>query len=104
MLAERSVIISSIIHSCSGLMNFCARFGPLRRAFLCFRNGAALAQAVDFARAKAQLIENRLVVLSKCRSTLGRDCRHAMHIYGAANRRGELAARPFERNDDVVCA
>ena len=76
----------------------------LRRAFLCFRNGAALAQAVDFARAEAQLLENRLVVLAKCRGALCRDFRNAMHIDGAADRRGELAARPFERNDDVVRA
>src|SRR5271169_4388165 len=91
-LAERSVIISSIVHSRSGLMNFCARLGPLRRAFLCFRNGAALAQAVDFARAKAQLLENRLVVFSKCWGPLGRDFRNAMHIDGTADRRGELSA------------
>src|SRR4029077_20606377 len=85
-------------------MTFCARLGTLRRAFLRFRNDAALAQAVDFARAKAQLLENRLVVLSKCWGTLGRDFRNAMHIDGAANRRGELAAGSFERNDDVVRA
>ena len=46
MLAERSVIISSIVHSCSAL--FRARLAPLRRTFLCFRLGAARAQAVDF--------------------------------------------------------
>ena len=76
----------------------------LRCAFLCLRNGAALAQAVDFARAKAQLLENRLVVLAKRGGTLGRDFRNAMHIDGAADRRGELAACPFERDDDVVRA
>src|SRR5271168_1406834 len=104
MLAERSVIISSIVNSCSGLMDRCARLRPLRRAFLCFRNGAALAQAGDFARAKAQLLENRLVVFSKCWGPLGRDFRNAVHIDRATDRRGELATRSFQGNDDVVCA
>src|SRR3954471_10780805 len=37
----------------------------LRCAFLRFRHGAARAQAVDVARAEAQLLENLLVVLAK---------------------------------------
>jgi hypothetical protein len=75
-----------------------------RCTFFCFRNGAAFVQSVDFAPAKAQFLEDCLVVLSKYRRTLGRDFRNAMNIDGAANRRGELAAGPFQRNDDVVRA
>src|SRR5271154_2826588 len=104
MLAERSVIISSIVNSCSDLMDRFPRLRPLRRAFLCFRNGAALAQAVDFARAKAQFLENRLVVFSKSWGPLGRDFRNAVHIDRTADRRGELATRSFQGAADVVFA
>src|SRR3954447_15752931 len=76
----------------------------LRCAFLRFRRGAARAQAVDVAGAEAQLLENRLIVLSK----RGRaPCRHfgdAMHLNRTADRRGQLAAGAFERNDDVIRA
>src|SRR5689334_7521322 len=40
-----------------------ARLEMLRCAFFCVRNGATFVQAIDFARAKAQLRENCLVVL-----------------------------------------
>src|SRR3954462_12730214 len=74
----------------------------LRCAFLRFRRGAARAQAVDLAGAEAQLLENRLIVLSK----RGRaPCRHfgdAMHLNRTADRRRQLAAGALERNDNVI--
>src|SRR5712672_1269192 len=74
----------------------------LRRALLCFRNGATRPQAVDFIRAEAELLENFLVVLAEVgRAACGLLC-DAMHLYRAADRRGELAAGAFERNDDVI--
>ena len=69
----------------------------------CLRDGAARVQAVDFGRAEPELLENLV------------DCVHrgpgrasqaplaiAMHLNGTADRRGQLAACSFERNDDVI--
>src|SRR5947208_440666 len=76
----------------------------LRCAFLRLRRGAARAQALDVTGAEAQLSENLLIVLSERRRA---PCRHfgdAMHLNRAADRRRQLAAGAFERNDDVIGA
>src|SRR5580693_9260372 len=73
-----------------------------RRPLLRFRNGAARAQAVDFSDAEPELLENLLVVFSKRRSALRCHFRDAVHLNGAADRRGQFAACAFERNDDLI--
>src|SRR3984885_5724237 len=73
-----------------------------RRALLRFRNGAARAQAVDFSDAEPELLENLVVVFSKRRSALRSNFRHAVHLNGAADRRGQFAACAFKRNDDLI--
>src|SRR5262249_3230929 len=73
-----------------------------RRTLLGLRDGPARAQTIDILRAEPELRENLLVVLSQLR---GASCRHladAMHLNRAADRRGQLAAGAFERNDDVI--
>src|SRR5258708_25496123 len=89
MLPARSVTISSIVR-----LLCCALFR--------LWNGAARAQTVDFGRIEAELPEHLLVVLSDVRSAPCRHFRDAMHLDRAADRRGELAAGSFERNDDLV--
>ena len=74
------------------------------RRIPCFRNGAARAEAVDFARTETNLSQDLLIVLAEFRGAPGRRLRHAVHLDGAADRRGQLAAGAFERNDDVVRA
>jgi hypothetical protein len=76
----------------------------LRRAFLGVRSGTTRAQAIDFVGAEAQLSEDFPIMLAKRWGTLCRHFGDAMHLNRAADRRGELAARPFERNDDVIGA
>src|ERR1700722_7732855 len=73
-----------------------------RRALLRFRNGAARAQAVDFGGGEPKLLENLLVVFSKRWSALRSHFRYAVHANGAADRRGQIAACAFERNDDLI--
>ena len=70
--------------------------------FFCFRHGAARVQAVDLGRAESELRENFFIVFSKCRRALCRHFGDAMHLNGTADRRGQLAACAFERNDDVI--
>ena len=41
-------------------------------------------------------------MFSKRRGALCRHFRHAVHLNGAADRRGQFAACAFERNDDVI--
>src|SRR5712692_2489299 len=89
MLPARSVTISSIV---------CLLCCVLFRLW----NGAARAQAVDFSRIESELPEQLLVVLSDLRSAPCWHFRDAMHLNRAADRRGELAAGAFERNDDRV--
>src|SRR6266850_6569998 len=74
----------------------------LRRAFRCFRNGATRAQAVDFGRVESQFLENLVVVLSDFRSALCGHFGNAMHLNRTADRRSDLAARPLDRDDDVI--
>src|SRR5882762_8104802 len=74
----------------------------LRGALLCFRNGATRPQAVDFIRAEAELLENFLVVLAEVGRAAGGLLCDVVHLNRTADRRGELAAGPFERNDDVI--
>ena len=72
------------------LVNFTqARFGAapaaptfvtLSRMFLCFRNGTARMQTIDFGRAKSELPENLLVVLADLRGALRGHFGDAMHL------------------------
>src|SRR6266853_167365 len=83
-------------------MLFRDRRATLRRAFLCLGSGAAHLQRGDLIRLEAQLAKNRLVVLAKRWATPCRHLRHAMHLYWTADRPGQLAAGPFERDHDVI--
>src|SRR5258708_26794215 len=69
---------------------------------LCFRNGTARTQTIDFSRAKSQLPENLLLVLSNLWGALRGHFRDAMHLKRAADGGRQLAAGTIERNDDIV--
>src|SRR6476646_7808237 len=70
--------------------------------FLSLRNGAACAQTIDFDRAKTELPENLLAVLSKLWGALRGYLGDAMHLKRAADCRRQLAAGAIERHDDVI--
>jgi len=70
--------------------------------FLCFRNGTAFMQTIDFRRAKSELPENFLVVFSNLWGALGGHFGDAMHLKRAADCGRQLAAGTIEWNDDVV--
>src|SRR6266508_3345216 len=74
----------------------------LSRMLLCFWNGTARAQAVDFGRAVAQLPENLLVVFSDLWGALRGYFGDAMHLKRAADCGRQLAAGTTKRNDDIV--
>jgi hypothetical protein len=61
------------------------RVVALGRVFLCFRNGTARTQTIDFGRAKSELPENFLVVFSNLRGALGGHLGDAMHLKRAAD-------------------
>src|SRR5262249_60994174 len=73
-----------------------------RRSFLCRRGHATRAQAVDFARAEAQLFQDLLIVLTEPWGAPGRHFGDAMNLDRAADRRIQFAAGALERNDNVV--
>src|SRR6266436_1383893 len=113
MLPTFSVTISSIVDVLVPWVNFTTSGGSVRprrpdsvvklgRMFLCFRNGTAGTQTIDFGRAKSQLPENLVVVFSNlrgaCRGYLG----DAMHLKRARDCGRQLAAGAIERNNDVV--
>src|SRR6201998_4036426 len=114
MLPECSVTISAIVKVPVLLVNFTASRGSgaahaapdcavtLSRMFICFRNGTALMQTVDFGRTESELPENLLVVFSDLWGALRGHLGDAMHLKRAADRGRQLAAGTFERNDDVV--
>src|SRR5216684_373758 len=114
MLPVCSVRISSIVEVLVPLVNFTASRGSgaapaapdsvvtSSRVFLCFRNGTARTQTIDFGRAKSELPENLLVVFSNLRGALRGHLGNAMHLKRAADRRRQLAAGTVERNDDVI--
>src|SRR5258708_40197193 len=66
------------------------------------RDGTARAEALDFGGTEPELFENLFVMFAERRGALGRHFRDAVHLNGAADRRCQFAARPFERNDDVI--
>jgi len=74
----------------------------LGRMFLCFRNGTAGTQTIDFGRAKSQLLENLVVVFSNLRGALRGHLGDTVHLKRAADCGRQLAAGTIERNDDVV--
>src|SRR6476620_827986 len=114
MLPTCSATISSIVEVLVTLANFTASGGSVRlprrpdsivtlnRMFLCFRNGTAFMQTIDFGRAKSELPENFLVVFSNLRGALRGHFGDAMHLKRAADCGRQLAAGTIERNDDVV--
>ena len=74
----------------------------LSRMFLCFRNGTAPTQAIDFGCAESELPENFLVVFSNLWGALRGHLGDAMHLKRAGDGGRQLAAGTIERNDDVV--
>src|SRR5215470_10501388 len=96
MPSVRSVIMSLMV--CS----FSLSVRPALGVFLGFSHGAACTQALDAVRVKPQLLEELIGVLAEPGRAPRRHLGDAMHLDWAADRRGELAARAFERNDDVV--
>src|SRR5260370_37444743 len=113
MLPACSVTISSIVEVLfPGDFHCKSRFGAapaapdgavtLSRMFLCFRNGAAFMQTIDFACGESQLPANLVVVFSDLWGALRGHFGDAMHLKWAADRRRQLAAGTVERNDDVI--
>src|SRR6516164_1252816 len=101
MLPERSVLMSLIV--CLVVSALMSPFSDwLGRPFLCLRHGVACAQGVDVLPVKSPLAEDLVVVLAKAGPAPGRDLGNTVHLNRAADRRAELAASAFERNDDVV--
>src|SRR5438876_7645432 len=73
------------------------------RNWLCgLRNDAAGIQAGDFRRAESELFENLFVVLAEFRRAFRRHFADTMHLNRTADRRAQLAARAFERHDDII--
>src|ERR1700732_895178 len=70
--------------------------------FLCFRNGTARTQTIDFGRAESELPENLVVVFSNFWGALRGHLGDAMHLKRATDRRRQLATGTVERNDDVI--
>src|SRR6202048_2676711 len=70
--------------------------------FLCFRNGTARTQTIDFGRAKSELPENLIVVFSNLWGALRGHLGDAMHLKRAADCGRQAAPRAFERNNDGV--
>src|SRR5258708_27902764 len=101
MPSDLSVIMSLIFHLLwqfgRNLSDGCCG------ALLCFRHGAARVQAIDFARAETELVENLFVVFSERRGALCRDFCHTMNLNGTADGGAQVAACSFEGNDDVIC-
>src|SRR6516164_1474450 len=95
---DRSVTMSLIVCSCVR----CSLASSLGRAFLGFWHGTACAQALDPLRVKSQLSEDLVGVLAEVGSAPRRHLGDAVHLNGAADGRGQLAAGTFERNHDVV--
>src|SRR5882724_864986 len=114
MLPVCSVTISTIVDVLFPLVNFAASRGSgaaptapdrvvkLRCMFLCLRNGAVRPQTIDFGRAKSELPENFLVVLSNLRGALRGHLGDAVDLKRAGDGGRQLAAGTIERNDDVV--
>src|SRR6266849_5116315 len=113
ILPECSVTISSMVEVLVPVVEFhCkSRFGAASaptvssryaRMFLCFRNSTACTQTIDFGRAKPELPENLLVVLSNLRGAFRGHLGDAMDLKRAADGGRQLAAGAIERNDDVV--
>src|SRR5258705_750758 len=113
MLPACSVTISSIVEVLVPWVNFTTSGGSVRprrpdsvvklgRMFLCFRNGTAGTQTIDFGRAKSELPENLVVVFSNLRGALRGHLGDTMHLKRAADCGRQLAAGTIERNDDVV--
>src|SRR6202040_3618399 len=69
---------------------------------LCFRNGTARTQTIDFGRTESELPENFLVVFSNLWGALRGHFGDAMHLKRATDGGRQLAAGTVERNNDVV--
>src|ERR1700742_2376884 len=112
MLPACSVTISSIVEvlipygispKVEGLWPLrSARTVALSRVSLYFWNRAACTQTIDLGRAKSELPEDLVVVLSNLRGALRGHLGDAMHLKRAADCGRQLAACTFERNDDVI--
>ena len=74
------------------------------RAFPRLRHGATSRRPSMLLRVKSQFPEDLVVVLAEVWRSLGRRLGDAVHLNRAGDRRGQLAAGAFERDDHVVCA
>src|SRR5882762_2838792 len=63
---------------------------------------ATLEEAVDLFRVEAQLLENLFIVFAKFRGSFCSFLVNAVHLNRTADRRCELAAGAFKRNDDLI--
>src|SRR5260221_14687131 len=111
-LSECSVIMSVIVPllRCRRVWSWfrCCRW--TRAWFRCcrsrlgcgFPDSAAGAQAGDFSGAETEIFENLFVVLAEIRRAFRRHFADTMHLNRTADRGGQLAARAFKRNHDVI--
>src|SRR5580658_11059647 len=74
----------------------------LRRPLLCVRYGTAGTQRIDLSRAETELCKEFLGVLPDFRSAFCSHLGDAAHLDRTTDRRSQLAAGPFKRNDNVV--
>src|SRR5260370_37891190 len=92
MPSERSVMISSMVYLACW---------TLRCALLAIGNSGTGVQALDFGGAETELPKDLGVVLADVRRPPGCRLGDTVHLARTADGRGELAARPFERHDDL---
>src|SRR6267154_812985 len=114
MLPTCWVTMSSIVELLVALVKFHCKYKlrgssrrpdtavTLGRMLLCFRNGSARTQIIDFGCAESELPENLVVVFANLRGALRGHLGDAMYLKRATDRRRQLAAGAFERNDDVI--
>src|SRR6266568_844007 len=69
---------------------------------LCYR--ATRQKAVDLFCVEAQLLENFFIVFAKFRGSFCRHLSYAVDLNWTADRRRQLAAGAFKRNDDIIRA
>src|SRR5712675_107984 len=81
------------------------RSGRLMRCrpwFLWFGHGAGRTQAVDCFRIEPKVFENFVVMLAEFRSAPCSYFSDTMYLNRTADSRGQVIARTFERNDNLI--
>src|SRR5262249_49803316 len=97
---RRMLLVRSVIISLMGLL-FVSVF-PVSGWFLDFRHRAAGAQVLDAIGVKSQVAHDPFGVRAEVGSTPGRYLGDTVQLNRTADRRSQLAAGAFERNDDFV--